>query len=559
MNRILALLALFLVGLAHPLRAEENHAKSTLHARVDGNQVKVAVSIQIEKGWHIYDGPTLADVGPEGVFALPTELELEAAGVTWGDWRFPKPEHETQDFGTPLVIDIHRGKIAVYRLGTASAGFTPESLKLEIRGQTCSEGEGGACVAWAESVSYGGRGPDALFDAFPKDIAATPQATPTPAVDATPAHPPSSAPSKAVDAASAGGEEAGNESSLLAFLLSAVAWGLFTLLMPCTYPMIPITISYFTKQADARKTSTLPLSLAYGAGIILIFVVIGLVAAPVIIPFATHPVTNLVIGGFFLVFALSLFGVMNLQPPAFLLNAAGSASQKGGYLGVFLMGATLVVTSFTCTAPFVGTLLSTGASSGSYGRVALGMAVFGATMAVPFVGLSMVPAKVKSMPKSGEWMHTLKVWLGFVEVAAALKFISNAEFQWQWGILPRELFLGLWGAIFAGAAAYLFGWIRLKDEYGQEDPASISPRRLCGGLATSMFALYCLYGMLGYRLDQAMTALAPPYSNRIDYGTGDGSQAQASGHPTVIDDFDAALEKARKENKLLLVNFTGFV
>jgi len=329
--------------------------------------------------------------------------------------------------------------------------------------------------------------------------------------------------------------------------------------MPCTYPMIPITISYFTKQATARKTSTLPLSLAYGAGIVLIFILIGLLAAPFIIPFATHPVTNLLIGGFFIVFSLALFGVMNLQPPAFLLNIAGTASQKGGYLGVFLMGATLVVTSFTCTAPFVGTLLSTGASSGSYARVALGMGVFGLTMAIPFVFLSMVPAKLKAIPKSGEWMHTLKVFLGFVEVAAALKFLSNTDIQWQWGILTRELFLALWAAIFAMAGAYLFAWIRLKDEYGQEDGATISPKRMLAGVATMLFAMYCLYGMLGFRLDQAMTSLIPPYSNHIEIEGGSASASVSRGHTIIEDDFDKAVLLARKEDKLLLVNFTGFV
>jgi thiol:disulfide interchange protein DsbD len=265
-----------------------------------------------------------------------------------------------------------------------------------------------------------------------------------------------------------------------------------------------------------------------------------------------------VIGVCFLVFALMLFGVMTLNPPRFLLNVAGSASQKGGYLGVFLMGATLVVTSFTCTAPFVGTLLSTGASSGGVVRIALGMAVFGLTMAVPFVFLSMVPQRVKALPKSGEWMHTLKVYLGFVEVAAALKFLSNTDIQWQWGILSRELFLGLWAALFAAAAAYLFGCIRIKDEYGQEDSATVSPKRFVVGVANLLFAVYCAYGMLGNRLDQAMTALIPPYSNRIAVVGSGGGQAEV-GHVFIEDDFDGALVRARKENKLLLVNFTGFV
>jgi thiol:disulfide interchange protein DsbD len=549
-----------------PAQEKEIHAEAALFARAEGTTVRAVVEIRVDPDWHIYHGPDASDVGTE--FGLPTKPELVGEGFTWGDWRFPEPKIDEQDFGTVVRFRIHSGTVAIWRVGTKTPGAKLEDLKLEISGQTCKDGPGGVCLPYEETVAFGGAGPDTLFASFPKDLSATAGAeaarkastSASTSTGTTAVTKPGEAGNGTTSAAEPEEEEAGRESSLLAFLLSAVFWGLFTLLMPCTYPMIPITISYFTKQADARKTSTLPLSLAYGAGIILIFVVIGLAFAPVIIPFATHPVTNLVIGVVFLIFALTLFGVMNLQPPAFLLRAAGSASQKGGYVGVFLMGTTLVVTSFTCTAPFVGTLLSTGATSGGVGRIALGMAVFGLTMAVPFVFLSMVPARVKAIPKSGEWMHTLKVFLGFVEVAAALKFLSNSDLQWQWNILSRELFLGLWAALFFVAAAYLFGWIRMKDEYGQEDAATISPKRMCVGLATVLFAMYCLYGMLGFRLDQAMTALIPPYSNRIAVSGGEGGgHAEATGHTIIYDDFDAALARARKENKLLLVNFTGFV
>jgi thiol:disulfide interchange protein DsbD len=317
--------------------------------------------------------------------------------------------------------------------------------------------------------------------------------------------------------------------------------------------MIPITISYFTKQASQRQGSTLPLSLAYGIGIVATFVLIGIVIGPPIVIFASHPLTNLVIGLMFIFFALALFGAVNLQPPAFLLNLAGQASAKGGLGGVFLMGALLVVTSFTCTAPFVGTLLSAGASSGAgVGRVALGMAVFGLTMAVPFVGLSMIPGKVKAIPRSGEWMHTLKVTLGFVEIAAALKFISNVDIVWEWHWLSRELFLALWVAIFVATALYLFGMIRLKDEGTTE----VSPARMLAGLFFLTLSLYCGYGALGNRLDSIMTAIVPPYSNSLSVLQGGKSRNQES-WPIVIDDYEVALAQAQAEGKLLLVNFTG--
>ncbi len=562
MNHLLAL-ALAVLGPVGIVPPTENMASAELFVRATGSDVRVAVRIEIERGWYLYHGPTMADLGAaaaqEGV-GQPTTIELQGEGITWGDWHFPRPSkhHYDEGFGTPLDVNVHTGEITIWRRGTLAPGAKVEGLKAAIKGLTCEDGPSGVCVPYQETVESAGPGPDAAFAKFPADLAATPAAKPVTPNEA--ARPPPAAGAGATSGAAVPEEQDGQESSLWLFLGSAVFWGLFTLLMPCTYPMIPITISYFTKQASQRHASTLPLSLAYGAGIVGIFVLIGILVGPIVITFAAHPVTNLVIGALFLLFALTLFGVMNLQPPAFLMGLAGSASQKGGYAGVFFMGATLVITSFTCTAPFVGALLGQGAGQGDIGRIALGMAVFGLTIAVPFVFLSMVPAKVKALPKSGEWMHTLKVWLGFVEVAAALKFLSNADLVWDWNVLSRELFLWLWAGIFALAAAYLFAWIRLKDEYGGEDSGTISPRRLVWGSSTSLFALYCVYGATGGAMDQVMTALIPPYSNvaTVDgAAVGSAVDTKARSHVIVEDDFQAAVELAKAEKKLVLINFTG--
>lgn len=574
MKYLLFLLAAFLAGnvaLASQSTDSDNTASASLFARVQGRDVQLAVRIEVEKNWHIFHGPTKADLGkgPEDyMVGQATTIELSGAEITWGDWRFPKPKVEHYDFGEPIEVNTHAGTIVIWRRGTLAEGASLTTLTAKLAGQTCEDGDGGVCVPYAETVDLSGESPDAIFAAFPADLTATP--SPKVAPDSARAPPAAASDSKISgasgtekgakpSAANDSSDDIGQEASLLAFLLSAVFWGLFTLLMPCTYPMIPITISYFTKQADKRKTSTLPLSLAYGAGIVGIFVVIGILVGPIVIAFAAHPITNLVIGAMFLLFALTLFGVMNLQPPQFLMGLAGSASQKGGYAGVFFMGATLVITSFTCTAPFVGALLGQGAGQGDIGRIALGMAVFGLTIAVPFVFLSMVPGRVKALPKSGEWMHTLKVWLGFIEVAAALKFLSNADLVWNWNWLSRELFLWLWAGVFFAAAAYLFAWIRTKDEYGAEDGATISPRRLVWGFATLLFAFYCVFGAVGNRVDPIMTAMAPPYSSMLTAPTSSSSgPAVAKGHVIIKDDYDAAVARATSEGKTLLVNFTGF-
>lgn len=322
-------------------------------------------------------------------------------------------------------------------------------------------------------------------------------------------------------------------------ILLAIGAGLLALAMPCTYPMVPITFSFFTKQADARGGNVLPLALTYGLGIVSIFVVIGVVFGPVIVPFATHPVTNGVIGIVFVVFALALFGLINLQPPAALQNLANQASSKGGYLGVFLMGLCLVVSSFTCTVPFVGTMLSLSAAGGM-AKVIVGMAVFGLTMALPFVALSLIPGKVSAMPRAGEWMNTLKVTLGFVELAAALKFFSNVDLVVNNGIqdawISRELFAGIWAAIFAITAIYLFGAFSRGSTIGLK-------RRLTG-LAFAGIAFYCGMGATGRELNYVMSAILPPSLHK-------------GRHEIVLEDIQVAFDKAIAADKLLLINFTG--
>jgi thiol:disulfide interchange protein DsbD len=337
-------------------------------------------------------------------------------------------------------------------------------------------------------------------------------------------------------------------------ILSCFGGGLFALAMPCTYPMIPITFSFFTKQAEKRGGNVMSLAIVYGLGIVLMFTLVGAALSSVIIDVVNHWVTNVVIGAMFVFFAFVLFGWVNLQPPRFLTNAAGKAGATGGYLGVFFMGATLVISSFTCTAPIVGSLLANVAQYGT-GPVAFGMAIFGATMACPFVFLSLVPGKVKAMPRSGEWMETLKVSLGFVELAAALKFVSMVDFAFGWQILPRELFLFLWTAIFGMWAMYLFGILRKAGTPNE----GVGAGRMASGMLVTLLATYFLFGALGNKLDAVMTGFIPGYSNSlVSSAGGRAARGHAGDHTLILDDQKHAIEVAKAEDKLLLYNFTGF-
>jgi len=305
--------------------------------------------------------------------------------------------------------------------------------------------------------------------------------------------------------------------------------------------MIPITISYFTKQAEVRKTGVLPLALAYGGGIVAVFILLGVVVGAPIVAFSQHFATNSVFAILFILFGLSLIGLFEIRLPSFFNTLAGRAAGVQGYVGVFLLGTTLVITSFTCNVPIIGLLFAGGAQARSFAEIVVGMGFFGLTMALPFVALATFPQKARSLPRSGEWMHTLKVTLGFIELAAALKFISNVDVVLDWYALPRGLFLYILAAITLTTALYLFGLIRMKGE-----STEISPLRMVVGMLVLMLSLYCVHAttVKVSQLNWVVASFLPPYPKSVEW-------------TLVEDDFDAGIAKARDEGKLALINWTG--
>lgn len=355
------------------------HAKVSLFARMVDGEARAVLRVELDPEWHLYH----ENLGKPDAAGLPTTIELAAPGVEWEKPIWPTPHEVAQEYGLegePTTILQHDGTFVVYARGRVASDADLAKAHVEVTGQTC---DANMCLQFRAAVASSGAGDDALFAEFPaRSDAAT---------------------SDGVDER-AGTDAPEEDGGLLQFLGLAVLGGLLALLMPCTYPMIPITISFFTKQAAQHGGARLQLSLLYGIGIVAMFILIGLVVGQPIIQFAQHPTTNLIFATVFVIFGLSLLGMFNLQPPAFLMNMAGQARSTGGYLGVFLMGATLVITSFTCTAPIVGAILTATAGSASvdYTRVVLGMGAFGLTMAAPFVFLSLLPGKLSAIPRSGE-------------------------------------------------------------------------------------------------------------------------------------------------------------
>jgi thiol:disulfide interchange protein DsbD len=350
---------------------------------------------------------------------------------------------------------------------------------------------------------------------------------------------------------------------LFGFLLLAIGAGAAALLTPCVFPMIPLTVSYFTKHTDNRSES-LRMAGLYGLSIVLVFTGLGvamsvLVGAAGAQTIAANPWVNLFIGSVFVLFALSLLGLFELRLPSGLVNYFNQQSnEQSGYLGVLFMALTLTLVSFSCTAPFVGALLAS-AAGGAWFYPLAGMAAFSATFALPFVGFALFPKGLDSLPQSGSWMNAVKVTLGFVELAAALKFLSNADLVWGTNLLSRPLAIAITVVLFALAGLYLLGKLRLKHEPAVE---AIGSLRLLAATAFLGAALYMLPGLFGARLGALDAYLPPRQADDVSLLTQTSASEEASASESAFawhtDDIDAAFADAKQVNKPVFIDFTGY-
>jgi thiol:disulfide interchange protein DsbD len=338
-----------------------------------------------------------------------------------------------------------------------------------------------------------------------------------------------------------------NPSGLGAFLLVAFLSGFASLLTPCVFPMIPITVSLFTKQNEKAPTG-LRGPIAYCLGIVATFTLIGVVVSAVVgaagIPLlAANPWLNLGMAVLFVLLALNLFGAYEIIVPSALLSKV-QPTGRTGLAAPLLMGFAFSLTSFTCTVPFVGTTLVS-ASTGGVLRPALGMMAFSSAFALPFFLLALFPSFLSKLPRAGEWLVSVKAYMGFLELAAALKFVQQADYTWQLGWLTRPVFLSVWFAIAIMAGLYLLRWIRLPKD---SPNLKIGPLRRGIAVGTLAVALILLGANNGLSL-RDFDAYLPPAS----YGAKNVGETR-----WLKDDFEAAMRQAKAENKPILVNFTGY-
>jgi thiol:disulfide interchange protein len=349
------------------------------------------------------------------------------------------------------------------------------------------------------------------------------------------------------------------------FIWLAITVGALSLLTPCVFPMIPIAVSYFTNHSAGSRSTAVKLASVFSLGIIATFTLLGMmlaifVGAAGVNLFAANPRINLLIAGIFLLFAFNLFGAYEINVPSGILTRLDSLTRSTegegrAIIGALLMGLTFTLTSFTCTSPFVGTILVS-VSNGDWQAPFLGMLAFSSVFALPFFVLALVPQWVSTLPRAGGWMNSVKVAMGFLEVAAAMKFISNVDLVWKWGIFTREVVLAIWIAIGATLSMYLLGKFQLFHDSKLERIGSL---RLSSAVASLAISFYLLTGLFGARLGELESFLPPMSESSVVSAKNINGEGKSDGELRWLkNDYKAALDQAKRENKPVLIDFTGY-
>jgi len=512
-------------------------------ASVDSEgRVSFRVQAEILPGWHLYS-TQLADGGPVATsFSLPDGGSFISVAESRPESAYdPNFELQVAWFKESATFDL-----------VIKPGSQTGNLNLQIRFMACNDNVCAPPAKITLSIPYP---VTAGKPAAAEKIALAPAAF---SPDTTPK---TEIPAPGKEPVLAGTTTDGL--SLWAFIWLAMSVGALTLLTPCVFPMIPITVSYFTKRQEKTSGTAIRDSVIFMAGIVLTFTLLGfflavLFGAAGITNFSTNPWINLAVGLLFVFFALNLFGMFEIGLPASLQTRLTLASSGGGITGIILMALTFTVTSFTCTMPFVGTILVS-ASQGDWFFPVVGMLAFSFVFSIPFFFLSLFPSWMNRLPKSGNWMLSVKVLMGFLEIAAAFKFFSNADLVYQWEILTRDRFLAVWAAISLASALYLFGVFRLAHE--AEDTGGKSPVRILIGI----FFLYLTFdftaGIFGKRLGE-LDAFMPPQ----DYGrtqfvtTGPGAGVPGPGKqgPVWLSSLDEGKNASAQSGKPIFIDFTGY-
>ena len=522
----------------------------------DATNGVVTFTATVDAGWHVY-GTQLPAGGPE-----PTSVHWNNQGVKLVGGLTPsKAAHKQHDETFDMDLSWWTGSV------TLSQKFTVKAKEYKIEGSirymACDDEN--CTPPKSESFSFKGTAAQApvaeavqapTANAASADTAATlaqPVAT-VGTVDsavASPTHDQLWAPVTAIEGDNADVEDIADR-SLWYIFWACFLGGLLALLTPCVWPMIPMTVSFFLKKSGSRAKA-ITNATTYGLSIIIIFLLLGicftvLFGASAMNALATSAWSNLLFFALLVIFAISFFGAFEITLPQSLSNKMDStASKTTGMLSIFFMAATLVIVSFSCTGPIIGTLLVEAASRGSVMGPVVGMTGFAIALAIPFTVFALFPTMLKKMPKSGGWLNTVKVVLGFIELALSLKFLSVADLAYGWRILDRETFIALWIAIFGVMGLYLLGMFRFKSD-GELKSSGIGVTRFFLALVSLSFTAYLVPGLWGAPL-KATSAFVPPLYTQ-DFNLYGGEQVE-------YDDFDEGMKAAAAQGKPVFIDFSG--
>ena len=498
---------------------------------VSETEAELVFNATIEEGWHLYttdvpaDGPMPAALRVDVMEGVELDGELQSVGDV----------HTEYDAMFEMNVNYFSNAGAfVQRLKIAD----PENYRFEglLEGQSCTDG---ACMPVESPFSYS-KGAVAVAETAAVEDVAVANPLWTPVIE------------QLNEAGSQAAEDAGASKSLLAIFIAGFVGGLVALFTPCVWPIIPMTVSFFLKRSKDRSQGIRD-AITYGIFIIVIYVTLGLLVtlifgASALNALSTNAVFNIIFFLMLVIFAASFFGAFEITLPASWSNAIDSKAEKTtGLLSIFFMAFTLALVSFSCTGPIIGFLLVEISTTGSIIAPTMGMFGFAVALALPFTLFALFPSMLKSAPRSGGWMNSIKVVLGFIELALSLKFLSVADLAYGWGLLNRPTFLALWIVIFASMGFYLIG--KLKFPHDDELPYVSVPRYFLAMIAFS-FAIYMVPGLWGAPC-KAVSAFAPPmytqdFSLYVD-------EVEAEYH-----DYEQGMQAALQAGKPVLVDFTGY-
>lgn len=531
--------------------------KMSIEDRGNG-EIELVANATIAAGWHLYD-IQIPDGGP-----FPTSLSIDEikGAVAVGGFRVINSKLH-KDFDKIFEMEIgYYEKAATFVQKFKVTDKSKFVLKGDIRAQACNDREctppipidfafTSANLPSTLTVSATST-TDQTIDALIADTATI--ATTTDSI------------SQNIDSQNAdlwtpvikelkefGAKGSVSGRSLLYIFGAGFIGGLIALMTPCVWPMIPMTVSFFLKRNKKNRGKAIKDAIIYGLSIIVIYVLLGLLVtaifgASALNDLSTSALFNLIFFGLLVFFAISFLGAFELVLPSSWTNKIDSkADSTTGIISIFFMAFTLALVSFSCTGPIIGTLLVDAASSGDIIAPAIGMFAFAFALSIPFALFAIFPSLLESMPKSGGWLNSVKVVLGFLELALALKFLSVADLAYKWGILDREVFLVLWIIIFTLLGLYLLGKLKFAHD---SDLKYVSVPRLFMAIVSLAFAMYLVPGLWGAPL-KSVSAFAPPLFTQ-DFDLYDGTVHAK------FDDYETGMEYAKKNNKPVMVDFSGF-